>query len=682
MRIKTKLLGSFGLVLLLCGATGFLGVQKLAEGNVRMTDFVGGPFATAGTLANLRADAAAAQQAVSDIVVSNDPNVMTAARQTFDQRYEAAQASIQRYAAKATEAEKVAATALAQNMDRFHDLAVTSMDLAQRNERKRASDAILNVSGPMFDLLDMSAASLRDEIVLLDGPEAAVTLGGQLRSDIMNFRRMFTLSLAVTEDARLKQIQANAEWIGGVVDRKLAQIEKTLRVANIAAPALPRVQKRWDEVKPAGLANLALGVSNSTFKAGEIHRSEITPLFQKIEAQIAEIVSGETARASALVDGNAAAYTATRLLLIALAAGAVLLGLVAALWMASSIARGLKLAIHHAENIGRGDISQPIPHHARDEMGLLMTAMSTMRSKLNAIVSEVRASAEQVSSGALQSAATAGQLSSGATEQAAASEQASAAIEEMAANVRQNSDNAQTTEKIATKASANALASGEAVIHSVDAMRLISEKIHIVREIARQTDLLALNAAIEAARAGSHGKGFAVVASEVRKLAERSQGAAIEISNLAVSTLATSEDAGLKLRELLPDIQRTAELVSEISAACREQSVGIEQINQAIQQLDQVTQSNAGAANEMNATADALAGEANLLNERTGFFQLDRTGNGSQDAAQTREVTPPNVVRMSPPLSPVRAHASQPQRETAGIDLSLDDETEFERLSA
>uniref|UniRef100_UPI000A492B7F methyl-accepting chemotaxis protein n=1 Tax=Aureimonas sp. AU4 TaxID=1638163 RepID=UPI000A492B7F len=169
-------------------------------------------------------------------------------------------------------------------------------------------------------------------------------------------------------------------------------------------------------------------------------------------------------------------------------------------------------------------------------------------------------------------------------------------------NVRQNADNASQTEAVAAKARLSAEATGTAVQSSVEAMRTIAQKISVIQEIARQTDLLALNAAIEAARAGSHGKGFAVVASEVRKLAERSQGAAAEIGLLSAETLRASELAGERLGQLVPDIRRTAELVSEITAACREQSVGIEQINQAIVQLDQVTQANAGAASEMAAT--------------------------------------------------------------------------------
>jgi methyl-accepting chemotaxis protein len=201
----------------------------------------------------------------------------------------------------------------------------------------------------------------------------------------------------------------------------------------------------------------------------------------------------------------------------------------------------------------------------------------------------------------------------------------------MAANIKQNADNAAQTEKIARQSSKDAEASGEAVNRAVNAMRTIAEKISIVQEIARQTDLLALNAAVEAARAGEHGRGFAVVASEVRKLAERSQQAAAEISGLSGETVKVATDAGEMLSKLVPDIRKTAELVAEISAACREQDIGASQINEAIQQLDKVTQQNAGASEEMSATSEELAAQAEELQASIAFFKVEM-------AAQSRDV--------------------------------------------
>jgi methyl-accepting chemotaxis protein len=221
-------------------------------------------------------------------------------------------------------------------------------------------------------------------------------------------------------------------------------------------------------------------------------------------------------------------------------------------------------------------------------------------------------------------------------------------MEQMAANIRQNTDNAMQTEKIAVKSATDAREGGKAVTETVSAMKQIATKISIIEEIARQTNLLALNAAIEAARAGEHGKGFAVVASEVRKLAERSQSAAGEISQLSTSSVAIAEQAGDMLNKMLPDIQRTAELVQEINASSKEQDVGAEQINKAIQQLDQVIQQNAASAEEMASTTEELSSQAEQLKATIAFFTLE---SGRQQRAQ------PTSRRAAPKQPAIAYHA-------------------------
>ncbi|HBG06773.1 MAG: chemotaxis protein [Geobacteraceae bacterium GWC2_58_44] len=256
----------------------------------------------------------------------------------------------------------------------------------------------------------------------------------------------------------------------------------------------------------------------------------------------------------------------------------------------------------------------------------LMQALSEMVQNLTRVVGDVKSAADNVTAGSQELSATSEQMSQGASEQAASAEEASAAMEQMSSNIRQNADNSLQTEKIAVKSASDANESGTAVAKTVHAMKEIATKTSIIEEIARQTNLLALNAAIEAARAGEHGKGFAVVASEVRKLAERSQHAASEIGALSLSSVEVAEDAGELLQKLVPDIKKTADLVQEISAACKEQDTGAEQINKAIQQLDQVIQQNAGASEEMASTAEELASQAGQLQGTIAFFKIGATG--------------------------------------------------------
>jgi methyl-accepting chemotaxis protein len=351
------------------------------------------------------------------------------------------------------------------------------------------------------------------------------------------------------------------------------------------------------------------------------------------------------------------------MLLMSLVIASLLIAVVAATWIAMNISRALAQAVGLADAVAIGDLSHKIESSSNDEIGDLIKSLNAMTVNLNAtaalanqiaqgdlmveakplsdkdtlglalermveklrqIVSEALTAAQNVSAGSQELSASAEQLSQGATEQASSAEEASSSMEEMASNVKQNADNANQTEKIAAQSAKDAEASGAAVGRAVNAMQTIAEKITIVQEIARQTDLLALNAAVEAARAGEHGKGFAVVASEVRKLAERSQAAAAEIGTLSTETVKVAQEAGNMLSKLVPDIKRTAELVEEITAACREQDVGSAQINQAIQQLDKVGQQNASASEQVSSTSEELASQAEQLQSTIAYFRIEQ----------------------------------------------------------
>ena len=307
------------------------------------------------------------------------------------------------------------------------------------------------------------------------------------------------------------------------------------------------------------------------------------------------------------------------------AVGVILVTAVIIVLLVQSITKPITKGVQFARSIAKGDLTVAIDMTSKDEIGRLVEALREMVTRLREMVTNVKQAAGNVTNGSQTLSAHAAQMSQGSAEQAAATEEASASIEQMLSTIRQNTQNASRTEQIAQKAAEDARLTGEAVAEAVTAMQEIAEKIAIIETITNQTRVLSLNATIEAAKAQEYGKGFAVVAAEVRSLAERSQEAASEITKLVKTSVTISERAGSMLTKLVPDIQRTAELVQEISAASREQSMGAEQINRAILQLDQVTQQNVATSEEMAGMAEELRAQAKHLQQEMTSFKTEKT---------------------------------------------------------
>ncbi len=430
-------------------------------------------------------------------------------------------------------------------------------------------------------------------------------------------------------------------------------------------------QKQADALMTNHRNTIALSIkSEEAMEKLDNYGDETAELLTKVE----ELAGGEMQAAKD--EGVSSKKSAISVLMI-VASLSILMGVLLGVIITRGITGPLSKGVNFAKAIADGDLSAKIDIDQKDEVGVLSSALSEMATNLRNIVGEIRSASENVSSGSQQMSSTSEQMSQGATEQAANAEEASSSMEQMSANIRQNSDNAQQTDKIAVQASKDAEEGGKAVAQAVTAMKDIAGKISIIEEIARQTNLLALNAAIEAARAGEHGKGFAVVAAEVRKLAERSQSAAAEISDLSSSSTEVAEQAGEMLTKLVPDIQKTAELVQEINAASNEQNTGAEQINKAIQQLDQVIQQNAGASEEMSSTAEELASQAEQLQDTISFFKTgdeeSRKSSGQKKAAaqSVHHLAVPQVKHTESKTPQVVTHEAAAPANQAGVALDM-----------
>jgi methyl-accepting chemotaxis protein len=582
LTIKLKLVIGFVALTLLTGVVALQGLTGMAAVNNAMESVLRGPALRAQMEEELHSDLLRLVRAEKNLILSNDPQEAERFDADIVREREVMVGRRDRLDAIGSVEGRRLLALFSATLQQYFNLQDNIRDLVRRNAQGQARD----LSAGQARQLVMEAGRRLDVIIelnhklMLDAQTAAADRYDQSRKLLIGG---FAVAVMIAAGTGL--------WISVGIARGLA---RTIALAHAVAE----------------------GDLTQTVTAR--NNDEIKDLIDALNRMTANL-HGVAALADQIADGD-------------LSAQAKRLSEKDTLGMALERMTGnLRITATMAEAIANGDLT--VEAKRRSDKDVLGIAFERMLARLRTVVSDAAGAADNVSSGSQQLSASAEQLSQGATEQASAAEEASASMEEMAANVKQNADNAGQTERIARQSAKSAETSGEAVGRAVQAMQTIAEKITIVQEIARQTDLLALNAAVEAARAGEHGRGFAVVASEVRKLAERSQAAANEISTVSTQTVKAAHEAGEMLIRLVPDIRKTADLVTEISAACREQDAGAEQINQAIQQLDKVTQQNASASEQMSATSEQLSAQAEQLQASIAYF---RTTGQDEGAASLR----------------------------------------------
>ncbi|MGI4721367.1 MAG: methyl-accepting chemotaxis protein [Janthinobacterium lividum] len=512
----------------------------------------------------------------------------------------------------------------------------------------------------VLSLQNMAAMDQQTRLITEDRYPKAKLSSDIIQSSLENGRLVRNVLLSTSQaemDGYLERITANR---AGNTE-SYAKLDKT--ISSDKARKLFEDARDKRKILSSKYEPLFQMAKTDRARAIEYLKSDFAPANNAMMAVLGELADYQGELMNEAAASAASTAASARQLILTLSASATLIALIVGFLITRNLLKTLggepAYAAEVLGEVANGNLAIEVDVKKGDT-GSMMAKVKEMVERLARIVGEVNSAADALSSASEEVNATAQSLSQSSSEQAAGVEETSASIEQMTASISQNTENARVTDGMATKSSKEAAEGGEAVKATVSAMNQIAQKIGIIDDIAYQTNLLALNAAIEAARAGEHGKGFAVVAAEVRKLAERSQVAAQEISTVATSSVELAERAGKLLDEMVPSIKKTSDLVQEIAAASEEQSSGVGQINAAVSQLSGATQQNASSSEELAATAEELASQAEQLQQTMSFFRLQRDARAQGPAPKKPAAKRPGAaqrIAVKPAAAPQMAMA-------------------------